>query len=420
MSRQAVIPISGTLKTNRSFWLLFSGQTISVLGTNVTVLVMPWIVLSLTHSVLQSSMTYALEFVPYIFFSIPAGALVDALNRKHIMILSNVVCALALASIPWAGAAHCLSMVQIYVVVLLVNSLTVLYGAANTACVPNLVATNDIFKANSILQGGVSIGGTFGTPLGGLLMTQLPASSVILLDAISYAVAAGCLSCIASPFRNSASSRKTWGGMLDGIRFLWRHPLFRTNSLILTVTNFAANAVFTVLLFHMKEDLHLSGLSAGVILGAWGIGLFSGSSLSSWLDGRYSSGRTMRISRVCATAAPLLFAVSDRISWMCFASALTGLAMVLYTIQSTSFRQLHTPDELAGRVGIAHTMLARIAIPVGAACGGMMAEKVGAEWVFISGAAIQFIMGAVLWLSPLSSLGIRGSIPSQPAQTVRS
>ena len=125
----------GRLWRNRSYMLLWSGQAISTIGTQVSTVAFPLLVLFLTHSPAQAGLMGAVRALPYLFFSLPAGALVDRWDRKRVMIVCDTGRAIAMGSIPVALALSHLSMVQLYIVSAVEGTLFVFFNIAEVACI---------------------------------------------------------------------------------------------------------------------------------------------------------------------------------------------------------------------------------------------------------------------------------------------
>lgn len=385
-----------------AYWL---GQTISILGTNVTLVVMPWIVLNRTHSALTTTMTMALEFVPYLFLSIPLGWLADKMDRRRLMMIANLARAVMLASIPLVSLWKSVSMAQLYSVTVAMSVCTILFTAANAAAIPNLVPLHQLSAANRKMQMGAAFGSTFGAPLGGLLMTWVHPSTALWLDCASYAMASLCLLTIDRDFHVDTPARQSHpGDMLEGLRFILRTPILRSNALVTAANNFGSQLSFGILIFYTKMELHLSSHTIGWILGVWGIGMFFGSWLMKRIGGSFHAGRIMLYSRFVSIAAQLLFAWWGDVFGLGIASILNGLSMSLFNVQSATLKQIYIPDVLRGRVASVHQMIAWLTIPLGLVVSGALAGIIHAPGVFELAAGMQVLSALIIWRSPLCSL----------------
>jgi|GEM_PF-6381991 len=365
------------------FWFWFTGETVSSLGTNVSVIAIPWLVLVITHSALQSSLTIALEFVPYLFFSGVAGAMADRWNRKNLLIWTNILRALILFSLPLLYEARHLSMMDIYAASFLNAAISVWFNAAKSSVLPRLLPSDAIHQGNSLMQLGNAVAAMVGPSLGGALMAVMPVAWALSFDALSYLIAGLLVWSIKTPLQAARNSRDTRPDRsLVGLRYLLCDPMLRSSAFIMSISNFANFASFSILVFYSRDVLHLSAGWTAVILGAFGMGLFVGSVGSSMVSGRLQSGNVMLASRILSIVPSLLFATVASPYGLVSAAALNGVWMVLWNVQSASFRQLHVPDVIRGRVTSVHSMLAWIMIPVGAMVGGFLAQpfkKIGRQ-----------------------------------------
>src|SRR5215469_12190283 len=176
-----------SLWLNRDYMLLWSGQTISNIGTEVTQLAFPLLILSLTGSAAQAGFAGALRALPYIFFSLPAGALIERWDRKRAMIFCDTGRAISLASIPVALAIGHLTILQLYLVSAIEGTLFVFFNIAEAACLPRVVPKEQLpaATAQNMATDGITV--LLGPSLGGALYTAgrlLP----FVADAVSYVV----------------------------------------------------------------------------------------------------------------------------------------------------------------------------------------------------------------------------------------
>src|SRR5205823_1334167 len=172
---------------NRDYMLLWSGQMVSNVGTQVSTLAFPLLILALTGSPAQAGFAGALRALPYVIFSLPAGALIDRWDRKRIMILCDSGRALSMASIPVALVLGHLTILQLYLVSLVEGTLFVFFNIAEAACLPRVVPKEQLPAATAQNMATDGITTLLGPSLGGALYTAgkfLP----FVADAISYTI----------------------------------------------------------------------------------------------------------------------------------------------------------------------------------------------------------------------------------------
>ncbi len=241
MVRGSGILTGGTVKDsqprplwrNRDFLLLWSGQTISVLGTNISTLALPLLVLVLTHSPALAGLLTAMRLLPYLLFSLPAGALIDRWDRKAVMIRCDIVRWLALGSVPLAFASGYLTVAQLYIVAFIEGTAYVLFSLAQISALPRVVSPTHLPRAYALDTTTEYVGSLLGPGLGGLIISlaRTIASGAVLAylaDSISYLASVISLLFIRVPFQ---AERAVTGRpalhkeIAEGLRFLWQqHP----------------------------------------------------------------------------------------------------------------------------------------------------------------------------------------------------
>src|SRR5829696_686655 len=183
------------------FWL---GQTISNLGSSFTFFALPLLVFTLTGSPINLGITTAAEFVPYLLFGLVIGAWVDRVDRKRLMIATDLARAAVIATIPLLAAADTLTVGWIYAVAFASATLTIAFDAAEFAAIPSLVpSADDLVTANGRVHASYSTAQIAGPLLAGLLITVAPVQQVLWVDAASFLVSAGALALIGRAFNAS-------------------------------------------------------------------------------------------------------------------------------------------------------------------------------------------------------------------------
>src|SRR5579885_3576904 len=199
---------SPSLWRNRDYLILWSGQTISSFGSNISGFAFPLLVLFLTGSPAQAGFLGAARSIPYLVLSLPVGALIDRWDRKRVMILCDTGRALALGSIPLVYAVFgTVPLVQLYLVTFIEGSLFVFFNIAEVACLPRVVPKEQLPAATGQNQATEITAVLVGSPLGGVLYSasrMLP----FLADAISYAVSVASLFLIRSEFQGERTTER--------------------------------------------------------------------------------------------------------------------------------------------------------------------------------------------------------------------
>jgi MFS family permease len=208
---------------NRDYLILWSGQTLSSFGTNISGFAFPLLVLFLTGSPAQAGFLGAVRSAPYLVFSLPVGALIDRWDRKRVMILCDSGRALALGSIPVVHAVlGTVPIIQLYLVTLIEGSLFVFFNIAEAACLPRVVTKEQLPAASGQNQASESASVMAGGPLAGVLYYNVSRLMPFLADAVSYVVSVVSLLFIRTEFQGerTAERRKLSAEIAEGLRWL--------------------------------------------------------------------------------------------------------------------------------------------------------------------------------------------------------
>jgi MFS family permease len=278
---------------NRDYLLLWSGQAVSIIGTNVSQIAFPLLVLALTQSPAQAGFVAAVRSLPYLLCTLLAGALVDRWNRKLTMIVCSAASALALGSIGVAAALDALTITQIVVVSLIEGTCAVFFRLAETAALPQVVAKQQLPTAIAQQQMQYAVGAVVGPPLGGALFSTAPLLPFVV-DAASYS--ASCLSLTALRTRLRAA-RATVGRSLHreivaGVSWLWQHKLIRHMAFLTGGIN-TVTAGSTLLVVLLAAQQGLSPTVTGLIFAAAGGGAILGAIVAPLLQRRLSFGQAV-------------------------------------------------------------------------------------------------------------------------------
>jgi len=240
------------------FWV---AQSVSLIGSEVSQLAMPLVaVLALGASPGEMGVLRAVNFAPYLL-SLPVGVLVDRTRRRPLMIGTDLLRALLLASIPLAAALGVLAMPQLYVVAVLSGALTLVFGVAYTAYLRGLVSSTRLMEANARLELSRSAAHAGGPGLAGALVQAFSAPAAILADAISFAVSASCLWWIRAPepAPQPSHGRPLWPDIVEGLRVVVRNPILRATTLASMTWNlFSGGMLDAIYLLYLSRDLQLA------------------------------------------------------------------------------------------------------------------------------------------------------------------
>ncbi len=386
---------------NADFLLLWSGQAVSTLGSSASRLALPLLVLTLTDSLAQAGLLAALQSLPYLIFSLPAGALIDRWDRKRVMIRCDVARCLAYGSVPLAYATAHLSMAQLYAVALTGGTAYVFFNIAEVAALPRVVSEERLSQATSLNESAMSASSLIGPGLAGLIIslgraTASGAAAVYLVDSLSYLISTLSLRFIRTPFQAErapvpVAARSLCAEIAEGVRFLRSRRPLRALALLTMGMNLFFGPLPLAVIVLARTSLHADARALGLIFSAGSAGGLLGSLLAPWVKARLRVGHAIiGVVAGIALATPLV-AATGSVPLLFAGYALIGVMIPIYNVVSISYRLILVPDVLQGRVNSVFRLLALGSVPLGAAAGGFFLERIGPRvelWLIAAGFAL--------------------------------
>jgi MFS family permease len=364
---------------NLDFWKFWSGQVISVLGSSFTQFAIPLLIFKLTHSALNLAVAMAATFLPYLLFGLVIGAWVDRLDRKRLMIVVNLCLMLVIGSVPLMASLGHLSILWIYGVAFLEQTLFIFFSSAEFAAIPSLVKGDDLVTANGRIQASYFAATILGPLLAGALAAFVSLPSLLLIDAASYIIAALALVTIRTSFNADSGEPRERStiraDVVEGLRYVLGNPILRNISIMMALVNFVGTTTGAQLVLFAKDRLHVGNTEVGFLFSAGGAGVVVCSLLAGRLRKRWSFSivalGALMVSGLLTTA----FAFTTWLPLALLLWALTQGTGILFNINTGSLRQAIVPNHLLGRVMSIASVLAWSAIPVGALLGGLVIQE---------------------------------------------
>jgi predicted MFS family arabinose efflux permease len=362
---------------NRDFLQLMGGQAVSSVGSQVSLLAFPLLVLAITHSPAQAGLIAALRGLPYAIFVLPAGALIDHWDRKRVMILCDSGRALALGSIPVALILGHLTIVQLYLVSLIEGTLFTFFNLAETACLPRVVPKEQLPVAtaqNTLID---STSAMLGPSLGGVLYS-IGRLVPFLTDAISYGVSVLSLFFIKTKFQEDRVAKpiRLWADIGEGLKWLWYQPIIRFIALLTGgITTPAVG--YGLILIVLAQGQHASAFVIGLIFACGGFGSIIGALLVSPLQRRFKFGPLMIGATWAWALTWLFFSIAPNPLVLGIATSLSFIVVPIYNSVQFSYRLALIPDHLQGRVNSVFRLIAFGSEPIGLAVTGFMLQAIG-------------------------------------------
>jgi MFS family permease len=400
-----------SLWRNRNFMLLWSGQLLSTIGSQVSQLTFPLLVLAITHSPARAGLVGALRGLPFALLCLPAGALVDRWDRRRVMLLCDCGRALALGSIPVALWLKHLSFLQLCLVALTEGALMTFFSLAETACLPHVVPREQLPAATAQNQAIDSLSWTLGPLLGGFLY-GLGRAIPFLLDAISYLCSVLGVFLIHVRFQGERSQtpQRIWHEIGEGLLWLWREPLPRLLAL-LAFGLVMPSIGFPLLLIMLAQRLHASAPMIGLLFASGGVGSILGALLTSPLQKRFTFGQLTIGSAWVWAISWLGLAIAPNPLVLGITNALSFIIVPIYFSVQLSYRLITIPDQLQGRVQSVYRLLSSGSQPLGMALSGLLIQWLGPTWAVIVLFAPQGLVALAATLyRPLRKASLLGQL----------
>jgi MFS family permease len=373
----------GGLLWHRDFRLLWVGDTISQLGTEVSVLALPLVaVLYLDASTFEVGVLTALQFAPFLLIGLPAGAWCDRVRRRPVMIAGDLIRAALLASIPIAAATGVLSVGQLFGVALLHGIATVFFDVSYQSYLPSLVGRDGLVEGNAKLQASQSVAQVAGPTLGGFLVQMFTAPFAVLADAVSFVVSAVCVGGIrtAEPYPERPERRHLGKEIGEGLGFVLRHPILRMIAATTGTSNLFNSAFFAIAVVFLVRGLHLSAGVIGVLMSAGSVGGILGALSASVIARRIGQARTIWLSLAATAPFGLLIPLAQPGAGLALFAVGTftfSFGAVVYNVAQVSFRQALCPPRLLGRMNATVRFLVWGTMPLGGLLGGALGTWIG-------------------------------------------
>ena len=412
-----------SLWRHRDFVKIWLASTASLLGSQVTLFAVPFIALTmLGASVFQVSLLTAVEMLPFLLFTLPAGAWLDRMLRRPVLVAADLGRAVVLMSIPIAWLAGALTLWQLYAVAFITGTMTAFFDIADQSYLPAILERDDLVDGNANLQISYSVAQIGGPTLGGNMIAIVAAPLSITVDAISFLISGAFISAIRrreeKPARRlDASGRPASirAEIVEGLRYVLGHRYLRPIAACTGLGNLFGAMLFGIFPFLIWNELKLPPAFYGSVMGLASVGFLVGATLSSRMPHSIGIGRTIIVSAALGSPAYLLItsttsnlnlaAVTLFVGWF-----VVAMTQVIYNVAQISLRQAITPSEMQSRMNATMRFIVWGTIPIGSIMGGALATFVPVRVALMIAAVGSFTAIVPLLASPLRDLR---DIPAQ-------
>ena len=417
-AREQTAQTAQTAQTSwrRDFRLLWIGETTSSLGSSVTIVALPLVAISLHASVTMIGLLGAAAWLPWLLIGLPAGAWVDRMPRRPVMLICDAVSLALFVSVPIAAWGNVLTIGQLLVIALLAGTAKVFFATAYRTYLPALVPAEHLVDGNAKLQGSESAAQIAGPGLAGLLAQAFGAATGLLADAASFVVSALCLRSIrgVEP-RREVVRRHLRHEIAEGLRFVARDRFLRPYIAFGGAANLALMGYQTILVVFLVREVGLNSGTVGLLIATGSVGGVVGAVIAPSLARRFGSARALLLCKVGLSPFGLLIPLSGsgaRLAFFVIGSGIVVGGIVAGNVISAGFTQRYCPAELFGRISTSMQVVNFGTIPLGALVGGALAGVIGTRptlWVML----LLFVAsGAILLASPFRG---RRDLPTEPS-----
>jgi len=389
------------LRLDRDYRLLWSGQIVSSMGNQITRIVLPYQVFTVTHSTLAIGALTLVQLIPILVFSLGAGSLVDAFDRRRLLMLTQMglaACSLTLVALALSPG---LPLLLVFVVAFVSAGLGSVDQPARSSSIPRLVPPRRLPAAIALNQLNYQAASIVGPAIGGLLIATVGIAGAYAVDVVSFGASLAALVAIAPLPPLGQVTRPGLAAIREGLRFVRGRPVI--------MSTFAID--FEAMVFGMPTSLfpvlaldvfHTGPVGFGLLIAAPGVGAFLGALLSGWVSGVTRAGRAVVLAVFTWGAAIFAFGLATISFPLALAFlAVAGAADVLSAVFRSTIVQLETPDELRGRVTSLHILVVTSGPRLGDLEAAAVASVIGAQASVVSGGVLCLLgLAGVVRLFP--------------------
>jgi MFS family permease len=405
------------------FW---GGQSISLLGSQFTLLALPIAAAVTLHATpAEMGVLTALQFAPGLLFSLAAGVWLDRARRRPVLVATQLASAAVLATVPLAALAHVLSIAQLFAVAFLAGSATTIFVVAQASFLPTLVGRGRLVEANARYQASATVASLVGPGLAGAAVQVLTAPLAIAVDALSFLVGAASAAWlrVTEPVAERTPGRHALREAMEGLAQLWHQPLVRAITATLLIANAGGGMASAVLVLLFVGQIGLPPAQFGLVFVASSLSSLAGSVLIRPLQRRAGLGPAMVLATVFLAAgmtvrAGAAFTTPPLTFPLLAAGALVaGFGLMTYNVPQQAIRQAVIPNRMLGRTSAGVTLAVYAGTVAASLAGGLLGQVAGLRWTLVVATAITVASALPTALGPLAALrdvpaGLTADAPS--------
>lgn len=410
--------MSTPLLRNRSFLWLWTGEGISQLGAQFTGLAIPVLAVSLLGaSEFEVGILGAAQTAAFLVVGLPAGAWIDRMLKRRVMIVADLVRAVTLALIPLLFFTGTLEIWHLYIVGAVVGVATVFFDVSYQSYLPILLPGPQIGSANSRLEATAQIAHIGGPGLAGALLSVVSAPVLLLIDGLSYLVSAFAIWRIRDsetlPDRQQRESLPK--EIAEGLKFVFGHPLISRITVTTGFSNFFGTIITTLEAILILRELGLSPVTFGLIFGIGAAGGLLGAVTTPWITRRIGEGSAVSLSAVAFAVAAMSMPLagmfrSAAVPLLIGGAFLQAFLVLVYNITQVTMRQRLTPPRLLGRMNASIRFVVWGVMPIASIVAGILGTTIGVLPTMWIGVVGTLVGASWVLFSPLTTMRV---LPSE-------
>lgn len=395
-----------------NFLKLWVGSTVSLFGSQITFLALPFTAVLFLHvTAAQMSFLVFAQTLPALLIGLFAGVWVDRLPRRPFLIIADIGRALLLGSLPIVALLGLLRSEYLFVVAFLVGTLNFFFDAAYGAFLPNIISRQQLIEGNSKLEMSNLLANLAGPGLAGGLIQLLTAPLAIFIDSFSFLVSAFSIWLIRTQEidRGSEAQSSFWRDLGEGLNVLLKNSTLRSIAACAATLNFFGGITDVVRVLFFVNVLHLSALFFGLLFSIASLSALLGAACNTWITRKLGIGPTILLSAFTLAVGWLLIPLAGgspvvEISMIVVGALLFGISNTLFNVNELSLRQQIIPNRLLGRVGSCMQFIGVGTLPLGALLGGVLGDLIGLRATFLVGCCGFFLAFFWTFFSPVRRL----------------
>ena len=408
---------------NRNFVWLWTGQSISVIGSQLSGLALPvFAVTILGVSEAQLGLLGTFDNAAFLVFALLAGAWVDRWVKRRVMIIADLIRMAAVAAIPLLYFAGVFEFWHLLVLGAIIGTATVFFDVASQSFIPILFKDDEIGRANSALETSSQVAGIGGPSLVGWLLVFLKAPFLLLADAVTFLISAFTLGVIRDNEvpKPAEDRRPLREEIAEGLKFVWNQPLIRRISFTTATSNLFNSLAMVLFPIFILRNLEISTGVWGIMIAIASIGGLLGAMSTSRLMKLIGEGQLIVYSAVASGIIFCFIPVSAFLPKEWAPWVLTpiefGISFLVltYNITQVSARQRLCPKPLLGRMNASIRFMVWGVMPIGSFIGGLIGEFSGVVTAMIVGAVGNLFSALWIFFSPLRTMREMPSAPEEP------